>query len=296
VAAAASSRQSPPVTVSPRWILAALGISLGTAVVCLWVALCFTFWLGNWQLLYHPKSSIAQTPAHVALTFDSIDFAAAESGQPQLHGWWIPSEGGSPFTAIVLHGADENIGDITADLLPLHTAKLSLLAFDYRGYGRSRFERPSEQHWREDAESAIVYLRDTRHIPAGSIILLGRGLGADLALEVAAAHPELAGVVAEMPLEAPEDAVFHDPRARLVPAHLLVRDRWNLLAAATSLHVPTLWFETDTRPPASEPEAYEKVGSRKVRVWLKAPIEKSSDYGSELSRWLDELAPDKKVR
>ncbi len=37
-------------------------------------------------------------------------------------------------------------------------------------------------------------------------------------------------------------AVFSDARARLVPARLLVRDRYDLNAAAANVRVPVLWF------------------------------------------------------
>ena len=86
------------------------------------------------------------------------------------------------------------------------------------------------------------YLRGTRHVAPGSIVLIGSGLGANLACEIGAAHPELAGVVLDGPLVSPEDAVFRDPRARLVPAHWLVRDRWNWSSCRERLRIPSLWF------------------------------------------------------
>jgi pimeloyl-ACP methyl ester carboxylesterase len=179
----------------------AVATVLLAATLCVWGALCLTFWQGSWQLLYHPATAVARTPANVGLPFEAVDFAAAESGKPQLQGWWIPSaSSGSRFTAIYLHGADGNIGGTVDALIPLHAAGVNILDFDYRGYGTSQFIHPSEESWREDAESAIEYLRDTRHIPTSSLILTGRGLGANLALEMAAAHPEIAGVVLDNPL------------------------------------------------------------------------------------------------
>ena len=286
-------RSSPP-TITPRWIAAAFVGVFAAAALCLWGTLCFTFWQGSWQLLYHPKTAITQTPADAGLDFDSIDFATTDAGQPQLHGWWIQGPPGSRFTAIYLHGTSGNIGDVIPALAPLHAAKLNLLVFDYRGYGKSRFARPSEARWREDTESAIHYLTATRHLSAGSIVLVGSGLGANLALEVAAVHPELAGVVLEDPAESPEDAVFNDPRARLVPAHWLVHDRWYLVPAATALHIPSLWLEAPvpkTSPHGINREAYDKVAARKVRVWLTDSAHKTTEDAEAVSRWLDDLAP-----
>ena len=49
-----------------------------------------------------------------------------------------------------------NISDTLDDLASLHNAGVSVLAFDYRGFGRSRFFHPSEAHMGEDAESALA--------------------------------------------------------------------------------------------------------------------------------------------
>ena len=263
------------------------------ALVCAWGTLCILFWQGCWQLLYHPASAVTRTPASVNLPFESIGFATDPAGEPQLRGWWIPASSPPRYTAIYFHGADGNLGDNVDSLAQLHAAGLSILAFDYRGYGQSRFEHPGEARWREDADSALAYLTGTRHVPASAIVLVGKDLGANLALEVAAAHPDLAGVLVEQPLESPTAAIFSDPRARLVPAHLLVSDRWQTTAAAGDLLIPSLWFYwTPERNAASEqdrPEAYDKVPARKTLVWLTNSPDEPQQLNSALTSWLDEL-------
>lgn len=283
----------PPPTVSGRWLLMAAGVAIVAAAVCAWLTLCFLFWQGSWQLLYHPTSAVTRTPATgVGLHYDSVGFATTAADAPQLHGWWIPGNAQSRYTAIYLHGADGNLGDAVDALIPLHGAGLNIFAFDYRGYGQSQFAHPSEVHWREDAESAIAYLTNMRHIPAGSLVLIGQGLGANLALEVAAAHPELAGLVMDEPLAAPANAIFRDPRASLVPAHLLVRDRWDLKAPASNLRIPSLWLDRTTALGSGQQdrnEAYEQAPARKERVWLTESPGASKDYYFALTRWMDDL-------
>lgn len=236
---------------------------------------------------------MTQTPATgIGLPFDSIGFAATAAGTPQLHGWWIPGDFSSRYTAIYLHGADGNLGDIANALIPLHAAHLNIFAFDYRGYGASVFQHPSEARWHQDAESAIHYLLETRHIPAGSLVLYGQGLGANLALEVAAAHPDLAGVVLDAPIDNPTSAIFNDPRAKLVPARLLVRDRWNADAAAANVLIPSLWI---MRTPANSPprsaleSAYSMVHARKEQLWLPQSPDAERQFLPALSAWLDNL-------
>lgn len=290
---ASPAPSSPRPAVSVRWLAAAAGIAIVAAVACAWGTLCFLFWQGSWQLLYHPAAPVVRTPANAGLAFDSVGFATAANGVPQLHGWWIPAGPTSRYTAIYLHGANGNLGDSVDAFTPLHRAGLNVFAFDYRGYGQSHFKRPSEARLREDAGSAIEYLTNTRHLPASSIVLVGRDLGANLALEIAAAHPELAGVVLENPLEAPTATIFSDPRAHLVPAHALVRDRWDLNAPAANLRISSLWFywtlAKNIEPQENAPNTYEKVTARKSLVWLTDSPGSSMDYNSALSRWLDDL-------
>jgi uncharacterized protein len=286
-----------PPTVSARWLLTAASIAIVGAAACAWLTLCLLFWQGSWQLLYHPASAITRTPASVGLAFDPVAFATAETGETRLKGWWIPAESGSPysrFTVLYLHGQSGNLGDSVNDLAALYAIGVNILAFDYRGYGQSQFAHPSEAHWREDAEWALQYLTATRHVAPGSIVLDGKGLGANLVLEVAAAHPGLAGVMLESPLDSPVNDLFNDPRARLVPAHLLVRDRFDADKAAAALLIPSLWLIS---PPTSNrisgqaqhPDGYDRITARKTLVWLRPGANGDQAFAEAFRRWLDEL-------
>jgi hypothetical protein len=286
-----------PPTVSGRWLLTAASIAIVAAGVCAWLTLCLLFWQGSWQLLYHPKSAVTRTPANAGLAFDAVSFATTDAGQPRLKGWWIPAAPNarnSRFTVLYLHGQTGNLGDTVDDLAELHAVGVNMLAFDYRGYGQSQFAHPSEARWREDADWALNYLAATRHVPAGTIILDGRELGANLALEVAAVHPELAGIVLESPLDSPVEAIFNDPRARLVPARLLVSDRFNAEKASSGLLIPSLWL---IAPPATgrvadrsrHPDGYDQITARKSAVWLAPGAYSEQQFIDAYSRWLDDL-------
>lgn len=285
--------QSAPPIISGRWLLGGLAIALLAAILCAWGTLCILFWQGSWQLLYHPTSAVTRTPANVNLPFESIGFATNASGQPQLRGWWISSASQPRFTALYLHGQSGNLTDALDVLTRYHQADLNVFAFDYRGYGQSHFEHPSEKRWRDDTESALQYLTGTRHIPLSSIILIGRDLGADLAIEIAAVHPDLAGVILDEPLASPTNVIFNDARSRLVPARLLVSDRWNTAAAASNLLIPSLWLYSNLASPAETqsktPAAYEAVPARKAIVWLSSPPDESRQLSSAISAFLDQL-------
>jgi pimeloyl-ACP methyl ester carboxylesterase len=285
-------RHSPQAfpNVSARWLLTAVAITLLGIVVCAWLSLCLLFWQGSWQLLYHPKAAITRTPASAGLAYEPIRFAVTETGIPQLTGWWIPSDG-SHFTVLYLHGADGNLSDCVDALGALHRAGLTVFAIDYRGYGQSQPGHPSEKQLRQDAEWALTWLTQTRHIPANSIVVYGSALGADLAAELGAGHRELAGVVLDQPLTDAVAPVFNDPRSRLVPARWLIRDRYDLTSAASSLPAPSLWLfaKSVVTPSTQTPPAYQAVAAKKASVWLSTPTQADPNFARSLHQWLDGL-------
>jgi pimeloyl-ACP methyl ester carboxylesterase len=288
----AATNAAPP-TISGRWLLAAIAIVIPAAAFCAWAVLCLLFWQGSWQLLYHPASAVTRTPANVGLVFDPVAFAPADTGAPQLQGWWIPAAPSARYTVLYLHSQNGNLGDTLDTLDNLHTAGVNVLAFDYRGYGQSQFAHPSEARWRQDSEWALLYLTATRHIDPHAIVLDGSALGANLALEVAAAHPELAGVILDSPLDDPLNAIFSDPRARLVPAHMLVSDRFDLTTPAPSLRIASLWFVQNSPQEHSgsleSSIAFQKLTAAKTSIWTTPSSTAKSDFEKALTRWLDNL-------
>jgi alpha-beta hydrolase superfamily lysophospholipase len=297
-------RHSPQAfpNVSARWLLTAVAITLLGIAVCAWLSLCLLYWQGSWQLLYHPKAAVTRTPASAGLAYEPIRFAVTETGIPQLTGWWIPAEG-SRFTLLYLHGADGNLSDTVDMLAALHRAGLTVFAIDYRGYGQSQATHPSEASWLNDANRALDYLTQSRHIPAASIVLYGEGLGANLAANIAGqevdgykgTRPKIvkaAGVILANPKLDPVAVVFSDSRSNLVPAHLLVRDRYDLTAAAQTLVTPSLWLipQEKSATPAHLPQAYQAVTAPKMSAVLRTPIESDPNFQAEMQRWLDDLA------
>ena len=171
------SNRSKPQLVSGRWLLAAVCIAVAAAAACGWLRAVPAFLARELAVALSPVARLSQkTPASAGLAFDPVAFAVTDTGVPQLKGWWIPAAQGAGhrrLTVVYLHGQDGNLGDTVDALARLHAAGVNVLAFDYRGYGESQFARPSEAHWRQDAEWALDYLTGTRQIDAGTIVLDG---------------------------------------------------------------------------------------------------------------------------
>ena len=123
-------------------------------------------------LLFLPSREILATPAS---PYEDLAIGG-------LHGWWVPATAPTIGQVLLFHGNAGNIGDRVPHIALLTAAGFDVLAFDYRGYGRSA-GRPSEHGTYEDARAA----RDA--LGPGRTFYLGESLGGAIALELAIEHP-----------------------------------------------------------------------------------------------------------
>jgi fermentation-respiration switch protein FrsA (DUF1100 family) len=103
----------------------------------------------------------------------------------KLHGWYV--EHPRPRAVILFcHGNAGNITYLASMLNGLQRGHgVSVLAFDYRGYGRSA-GRPSERGILEDARAARRWLARRARVAEEDIVLMGQSLGGAVAIDLAA--------------------------------------------------------------------------------------------------------------
>lgn len=214
----------------------------GGGLALVYLTLVLLFWQGQWQILFHPDRTEKPVPATIGLPLEQVAFDTTEIGKPLLHGWFIPaSPGGSSETVLYLHSLQTgSLADAVTELAALHQLGINVFAFDYRGFGSSDFLHPSEASTKDDAEAAWRYLTDARHMPAHSIVIYGVGLAASLAADLAANHPDAAGVVFETPEADALTQLRADPRSHLMPVSLLAHDVFNPDAALAKIKQPKL--------------------------------------------------------
>jgi len=165
---------------------------------------------GNWQ----PEG----------LEFEDVWFNAADG--TRLHGWYCPCE--SPRAYVLFaHGNAGNLATQASLLDYLHDSMhVAVLAFDYRGYGRSE-GRPSVEGALDDARAARTTLAKKAGIKESDVVLMGRSLGGAVVVRLAG---ELAprGLVLESTFSSLKDvAAHHYPSlARLVPEDKLDSAAW----------------------------------------------------------------------
>jgi abhydrolase domain-containing protein 17 len=135
------------------------------------------------------------------------------------------------FTVLFSHGNAEDLGYLQPILEEIRAAGFAVLAYDYRGYGRSDGGRPTVRGAVEDAEAVYRYATRDLGIPAERIILHGRSLGSGPTLELATRH-DVAGVVLESAFVSVLRVVT---RAKLFPF-----DHFSNLARVSKLRRPLL--------------------------------------------------------
>ena len=238
----------PREIINPIWLLKAAALTIAAAVLCAYLTLCLLLYQGQWQLLLHPDPNPTLT---TTLPAQLLRFGAAETGQPSLAGLWLPAQtfsqsfSGPIPTILYLPDGNGRLADDLPTLAQLHQLPINVFAFDYRGFGASDpTPHPTQLRMQQDAQTALDYLTQTRHIPAKTIIPYGAGLGAALATQLAAQHPELPALILESPIPDPYQLAAHDPRASFVPLHLLFHEHFDLAPTLTILKTPKLLLTT----------------------------------------------------
>lgn len=274
--------------VDPRWLLKAGAASLLAALLCAYATLCFLFYQGQWQFALHPSRTVAQTPATLGLPFETIRFGVDATGTPQLSGWWIPADSPGASTALMLHSGDGNIADVLPSAHVLHTARLNVLLFDYRGFGTSGGAHPTEQLMQTDAESALAYLTATRGIALDRILPFGQGIGASLAARLCTEHRALPALLLESPVGDIDSSVARDPRSRFIPARLLLHEHFPLADPLSVLKTPKLIvsFTGGASPPAA-------IRAADPKMTVEFPRKSDVAYVQTLGRFLDLYMPNR---
>jgi len=103
----------------------------------------------------------------------------------KLHGWFVAADQPSGYV-LFAHGNAGNLSDRVALIRTLsESLGLSVMIFDYRGYGRSQGS-PSIQGILKDGRAARQWLSQRADIKPDQIILMGRSLGSSVVVHMAA--------------------------------------------------------------------------------------------------------------
>lgn len=177
----------------------------------------------------------------------------ADGKQQRIHAWWWPAAAAHAPALLYLHGSRWNLTGQTSRIEQLHAFGFSVLAIDYRGFGKSDGDLPSEQSVYEDARVAWERLAELQPDPARRFIYghsLGGAVAVDLAARLSAATPQAGstptarGVIIESSFTTLPD-VARALSYPWLPVQLLMAQKFDSVHKIAQLRMPVLIVHGD---------------------------------------------------
>jgi len=152
-------------------------------------------YLGQKFVIFYPLHQVEATPAKHGVPFTEARIGTADG--ETLFAWLVPGEADKP-AVLFCHGNASTVSDPSylRFLELVHEMGVSVLIFDYRGFGRSTGS-PSEEGTYRDVEAAWDFLRDSRGYAPGDIVIWGKSLGGGPASYLASSHQDCRALILE---------------------------------------------------------------------------------------------------
>jgi len=157
----------------------------------------------NW--IFQPSDRSWGASAELARDMQDvwIKFDSAATRRPvKLHGLWLPADAEKPGwhraeapLLLYLHGARYNVAGSAGRIRRMQELGFSVLAIDYRGFGKSSSDLPSETMAQEDARAAWDWL--AAQYPGRARYVFGHSLGGAVAIDLASKVNDEAGAIVE---------------------------------------------------------------------------------------------------
>ncbi len=150
------------------------------------------FFAGCSQLVQKERELLFRVVPGEASWYDGMPDGVVEASLPvragkatqHVNSWWWPADDPKAPAVLYLHGARWNLTGQLFRIQQLHDFGFSVLAIDYRGFGKSDGDLPSEETVYEDARVAWQALAQRQPDPKRRFIY-GHSLGGAIAIDLA---------------------------------------------------------------------------------------------------------------
>jgi uncharacterized protein len=167
-----------------------------------------------------------------------IEFKSEHTGQDvKLHGLWHEAKTKNAPVLLYLHGARWNVIGSAFRINRMQELGFHVLAVDYRGFGKTSEETPSEESAYEDAKAAWSWLG--KKYPNTSRYIFGHSLGGTIAIELAAQVSDEAGTIVEGTFTSVPD-VFRTFKWGWLPISGLITQRFEAINKVARIGSPLL--------------------------------------------------------
>ncbi|WP_137181683.1 alpha/beta hydrolase [Roseomonas sp. AR75] len=245
------------------------------------------------RLIYFPDPTPPPPPALVGLRGVEARTLRTADGV-EILAWDVAARDARAPVVLYLHGNGGSLLHRAMRVQRFQREGWGALFVQWRGYGGNP-GTPSEAGLSDDARAGLAALQADGIAPS-RIVLWGESLGTGIAVRLAAEQPEAVGAaVLESPYTSLLDlAKRHYP---LLPASLLLRDRFDSLSRIAEVRVPILILQgsRDTLVPPAMGRALAARATAPVEVW-EAPTAGHNEIGAaggveEAARFLGRSLP-----
>lgn len=192
---------------------------------------------GDW--IFNPRDGTWGNTAEVASNMQEawVEFNSQVTGKPaKLHLLINPAEKASPVL-LYLHGARWNVVGSAWRIERMRELGFTVVAVDYRGFGQSTAERPSEDKSYEDAQAAWKWI--AKQYPLQERFIFGHSLGGAIAIELATRVSDERGTIVEGTFTSIPD-VFNTMKYGWLPIGWLITQRFDSEKKVAKIGSPLL--------------------------------------------------------
>ncbi|MFA5027752.1 MAG: alpha/beta hydrolase [Candidatus Methylomirabilota bacterium] len=206
--------------------MSSLGFKLILLVAVIYVCAVLWMWARQENYLFLPKHY------EVLPEFERFRWDRKINGV-QHQGWFLDK---GKARTVIYHGG--NAEDLAGHCeVMMDGLDANALLVNYRGYGQSE-GTPGEKEMVADCVAIFDLFCAEKNVAPSNIFLMGRSLGSGVAIQVAAARPEAAGIILVTPYESMETiARFRYP---WLPAKGILRHSFRAIDYAPKIQMPAL--------------------------------------------------------
>jgi len=217
--------------------------ALALAFLSLSIAGCAAIELKERELLFRPTREVAGWYSGMPEGVQEIYLAVGAPNAPErIHAWWWPAADPGAPVVFYLHGVRWNLTGQINRMSQLRRFGFAVFAIDYRGFGKSDGEMPSEASVYEDARAGWQWVTG-REPDASRRYIYGHSLGGAVAIDLAADLPGDSGGARGLIVESSFTSlseVVSEMGYGWVPARMLLTQKFDSIGKIRQIRMPVL--------------------------------------------------------
>jgi len=221
----------------------ALRIVIAAGLLAALATGCASLEVKERELLFRPVREAAGRYGGIPPAIQELYLpVSAKPDAPRIYAWWWPDDDPKAPVVYYLHGARWNLTGHVRRIEQLRRFGFSVFAIDYRGFGKSDGELPSEATVYEDARVGWDWLAK-RQPDAQRRFIYGHSLGGAIAVDLAASFAHEKGHARGLIVESTFTTfaeLASELTTRWLPVSLLLSQKFDSVEKIKQVRIPVL--------------------------------------------------------